>query len=79
MLLSVVSFIPSQRDTSNPVQKKCPLSVVGRLRYIEKYFKDFMKENFRSIEICPLLAPVRISRVSVRTGFPVAIKTWIID
>ena len=53
------------------VQKKCPLSVVGRVRYIEKYFKDFMKEKFRSIKICPLWASVRLSRVSVRTGFPV--------
>ena len=53
------------------VQKKCPLSVVGRVRYIEKYFKDFMKEKFSSIKICPLWASVRLSRVSVRTGFPV--------
>ena len=53
------------------VQKKCPLSVVGRVRYIEKYFKEFMKEKFRSVKICPLWASVRLSRVSVRTGFPV--------
>ena len=36
------------------VQKKCPLSVVDRVRYIENYLKDFMKEKFRSIKICPL-------------------------
>ena len=36
------------------VQKRCPLSVVGRVRYIKKYFKDFMKEKFCSIKICPL-------------------------
>ena len=34
--------------------KSVPLSVVGRVRYIEKYFKDFMKEKFRSVKICPL-------------------------
>ena len=53
------------------VQKKCPLSVVDRVRYIENYLEDFMKEKFRSIKICPLWASVRLSRVSVRTGFPV--------
>ena len=31
-----------------------------------------MKEKFRSIKICPLWASVRLSRVSVRTGFPVS-------
>ena len=36
------------------VQKKCPLSVVDRVRYIENYFKDFMKEKFCSFKICPL-------------------------
>ena len=30
-----------------------------------------MKEKFRSIKICPLWASVRLSRVSVRTCFPV--------
>ena len=51
------------------VQEKCPLSVVDRVRYIENYFKDFMKEKFRSIKICPLWVSVRLYRVSVSAGF----------
>ena len=61
------------------VQKKCPLSVVDRVRYIENYFKDFMKEKFCSFKICPLWASVRLSRVSVRTGFPVQGKNYFIN
>ena len=37
-----------------------------------------MKEKFRSIKICPLWASVRLSRVSVRTGFPCIWKYKII-
>ena len=36
------------------VRKKCLLSVVERVRYRENYFKDFMKEKFRSFKICLL-------------------------